>query len=146
MMRNTHILINILYILYYILILIVFFLFFFFNDTATTEIYTPLYTLSLHDALPIAVISGHGVTLRLERSKAAPPVMRLLCDFTSLPKGTPHELIAPNGMKIELVEANPLIEVPEGKQEFVISRVGDPGAWDAGRASMQYRDLIPSRL
>src|SRR6186713_3746142 len=27
---------------------------FFFNDTATTEIYTPLYTLSLHDALPIA--------------------------------------------------------------------------------------------
>src|SRR6186713_3700644 len=28
------------------------FFFFFFNDTATTEIYTPLYTLSLHDALP----------------------------------------------------------------------------------------------
>src|SRR5215213_1644632 len=31
-----------------------FFLVFFFNDTATTEIYT----LSLHDALPISVISG----------------------------------------------------------------------------------------
>src|SRR6187549_3151650 len=28
--------------------------FFFFNDTATTEIYTGWYTLSLHDALPIA--------------------------------------------------------------------------------------------
>src|SRR6056300_1396125 len=27
--------------------------FFFFNDTATTEIYTNLNTLSLHDALPI---------------------------------------------------------------------------------------------
>src|SRR5881296_4714138 len=27
---------------------------FFFNDTATTEIYTLLYTLSLHDALPIS--------------------------------------------------------------------------------------------
>src|SRR6059058_6656694 len=27
--------------------------FFFFNDTATTEIYTSLPTLSLHDALPI---------------------------------------------------------------------------------------------
>jgi len=26
--------------------------FFFFNDTATTEIYTVLHTLSLHDALP----------------------------------------------------------------------------------------------
>src|SRR5256885_7352392 len=33
--------------------MIVFFFFFFFNDTATTEIYT----LSLHDALPISV---HG--------------------------------------------------------------------------------------
>src|SRR2546430_16846528 len=31
------------------LIMLVFFIFFFFNDTATTEIYT----LSLHDALPI---------------------------------------------------------------------------------------------
>src|SRR6187402_3253183 len=29
-------------------------LFFFFNDTATTEIYTVSYTLSLHDALPIS--------------------------------------------------------------------------------------------
>src|SRR5881394_4541563 len=27
---------------------------FFFNDTATTEIYTGWYTLSLHDALPIS--------------------------------------------------------------------------------------------
>src|SRR5210317_2677660 len=31
-----------------------FFFFFFFNDTATTEIYTLSYTLSLHDALPIS--------------------------------------------------------------------------------------------
>src|SRR3546814_6401182 len=28
-------------------------MYFFFNDTATTEIYTSLHTLSLHDALPI---------------------------------------------------------------------------------------------
>src|SRR6056300_1125646 len=32
------------------------FFFFFFNDTATTEIYTNLNTLSLHDALPICHI------------------------------------------------------------------------------------------
>src|SRR6184192_1928136 len=30
------------------------FFFFFFNDTATTEIYTSIDTLSLHDALPIS--------------------------------------------------------------------------------------------
>src|SRR3712207_7698536 len=35
-------------------------LFFFFNDTATTEIYT----LSLHDALPIFIILDDGPALR----------------------------------------------------------------------------------
>src|SRR5213596_4338417 len=37
---------------------IFFFFFFFFNDTATTEIYTRPYTLSLHDALPIRRRAG----------------------------------------------------------------------------------------
>src|SRR5260221_10621135 len=35
------------------------FMFFFFNDTATTEIYT----LSLHDALPISGVRGCGIVL-----------------------------------------------------------------------------------
>src|SRR5690606_41953928 len=39
-----------LFILFFILLLVFSFFFFFFNDTATTEIYT----LSLHDALPIS--------------------------------------------------------------------------------------------
>src|SRR5258708_37694837 len=42
--------------------------FFFFNDTATTEIYT----LSLHDALPIWTVRAAG------RDPAAPPALRLL--------------------------------------------------------------------
>src|SRR6184192_4711245 len=41
--------------------LIFFFFFFFFNDTATTEIYTSIDTLSLHDALPIRVEGWHNV-------------------------------------------------------------------------------------
>src|SRR3712207_8858797 len=41
------------------------FFFFFFNDTATTEIYT----LSLHDALPISV--EHGVDLDLVAGRRA---------------------------------------------------------------------------
>jgi quercetin dioxygenase-like cupin family protein len=97
------------------------------------------------DAPSTAVISGYGVTLRLEPGESQPPVLRLFCDLAAVPKGTSQELVAPNGMKIELVEANPPIEVPEGKQEFVINR-GTAGDWEAGRASMQYRDLIPSRL
>src|SRR5213596_2996612 len=44
------------------------FSFFFFNDTATTEIYTRPYTLSLHDALPIYYVNaaphlGHAYTV-----------------------------------------------------------------------------------
>src|SRR2546426_6686266 len=38
--------------------LLLFLLFFFFNDTATTEIYT----LSLHDALPICLVALSGTT------------------------------------------------------------------------------------
>jgi hypothetical protein len=35
-------------------------MFFFFNDAATTEIYTAVRTLSLHDALPISEIGRIG--------------------------------------------------------------------------------------
>src|SRR5258707_5281412 len=49
------------------------FFFFFFNDTATTEIYT----LSLHDALPISPASGTVIQLVVEleprRGEPVPP-------------------------------------------------------------------------
>src|SRR5437868_15226227 len=56
---------------YYSLILIssVFSLFFFFNDTATTEIYT----LSLHDALPISTRTSMRRARRAIRSFPMPP-------------------------------------------------------------------------
>src|SRR5210317_2054622 len=44
----------------------IYFYSFFFNDTATTEIYTLSYTLSLHDALPISAHQGeHGLVVDL---------------------------------------------------------------------------------
>ena len=39
---------------------------FFFNDTATTEIYTIAYTLSLHDALPISELGERPGLARIE--------------------------------------------------------------------------------
>src|SRR3546814_9672677 len=65
-----------------------FFFDFFFNDTATTEIYTYLHTLSLHYALPISTrrpgIARPGSCLRLSASAEYPchigtehPVFRL---------------------------------------------------------------------
>src|SRR2546422_1614397 len=55
-----------------------FFLFFFFNDTATTEIYT----LSLHDALPI---SPWQFLRRSHRRKIADKPPRGVC-----PRGVPN--------------------------------------------------------
>src|SRR3546814_2595399 len=62
----------------------------FFNATATTEIYTYLHTLSLHDALPILLhplllqvdadhqvhVSEHQLVDRLDQHGAAPPRRR----------------------------------------------------------------------
>src|SRR5467141_5353514 len=48
------------------LILLILLLFFFFNDTATTEIYT----LSLHDALPISAWPSHCATSRASSASA----------------------------------------------------------------------------
>ena len=97
------------------------------------------------DSPHTAVVSGHGLTLRLETTAAAVPItLRLLCDLAALPAGTPHVLTSPDGARIELVEARRPVEVPDGTQEFVLSRMADD--WGIGRAGMQYRDLIPSRL
>jgi hypothetical protein len=98
------------------------------------------------DAPSTAVISGHGVSLRLEQTGGdiLAPTLRLLVDRSELP--AVRELEAPGGIKIEFVEANPPIEVPEGKQEFVVTKPGGAGAWATGRADMQYRDLIPRRV
>src|SRR2546422_11481798 len=46
-----------------------FFFFFFFNDTATTEIYT----LSLHDALPISDASDEGTVRAKNESRRSGP-------------------------------------------------------------------------
>src|SRR2546430_15590895 len=53
----------------FLIVIFVFFFFFFFNDTATTEIYT----LSLHDALPISGrhVPGRGGLARAGRGQPA---------------------------------------------------------------------------
>jgi quercetin dioxygenase-like cupin family protein len=68
------------------------------------------------DSPRIAVISGHGVTLRLEAET------------------------------VEIVDAQSIDHLPDGAQEFIVSRIGANDAWHEGRAGMQYRDLIPGRL
>src|SRR6266481_9451474 len=73
-----------------------FFFFFFFNDTATTEIYT----LSLHDALPIAVM-----TPRLVRGDRLPGFGQLL-----YPEGDPRAIAIFAALAQAAPEAHTLAE------------------------------------
>src|SRR2546427_8011130 len=66
---------------YAVLLLLRLFFFFFFNDTATTEIYT----LSLHDALPIYRVPHHAHRVRVRDHHGAPQEARFL-----EPGGTGH--------------------------------------------------------
>ena len=57
----------------------------------------------------------------------------------ALPAGTPGEMIAPGGTRIELVDAHPPMTLPEGRQEFVLTRMagaGRPGARGAPACSI----------
>lgn len=94
------------------------------------------------DSPNVAVISGFGVNLRLETNEnLQSPNLLLIGDFVE-----EKHLTTPNGMRIDLVKMNSEIDLPELKEEFFISRMNDENAWKIGRADMQYRDLIPSRL
>src|SRR5258708_8915687 len=93
------------------------FIFFFFNDTATTEIYT----LSLHDALPISSKSsgiitrcrtrccarrcGHGSRRAPSRSSIAAIGSRLICDRHRTDRSEEHtsELQSPDHLVCRLL-------------------------------------------
>lgn len=95
----------------------------------------------------VAVLSGHGLRLRLERGAAvAPGVLRLLCLDPGAFAGGRRELTAPNGVRIEIVDAQPRLETPPTQHAFVVRRLKDNSPWVIGRAGMHYRDLIPGRL
>ena len=101
------------------------------------------------EAPSVAVLRAHGCTLRLEAATdgpAGPARLRLLCKPALLPAGTPAQLLGPDGLVVDLVDAHAPVAIPPEVQEFVLTRLGGPESWGVGRAGMLYRDLIPSRL
>jgi quercetin dioxygenase-like cupin family protein len=94
----------------------------------------------------VAVISGHGVTLRLDRAlRGDPGRLRLFCRDARELAGPAGGKRAPNGTWLELVEASEPVVVPPLSAAPVVSRARDAGAWRVGRVGMLYRDLIPGR-
>jgi len=95
----------------------------------------------------VAVFSGHGLRVRIEKdAPESPGTLRILTDDPNgFAKGT-RLLTAPNGTRVEIDELNPPLVMPETDHAFVVRRLADQAPWIIGRAGMQYRDLIPSRL
>lgn len=98
------------------------------------------------DTPRVAVVAGHGLRVRLDRGVEAPPgVLQLLCDHPEALAPGATELVAPNGTRVQLVDADPPIVLPEVQPSFVVSRRNDESGWHTGRAGMRYRDLVPDR-
>jgi quercetin dioxygenase-like cupin family protein len=95
----------------------------------------------------VAVLSGYGLRLRLQKGAAEPPgTLRILTDEPDRFAGGARELTAPNGTRIEIDQANPPLVLPPTEHAFVVRRLADQAPWIIGRAGMHYRDLVPSRL
>jgi len=91
----------------------------------------------------VALLSGHGMRIRLKRGGTGDPgELRLSCDDP--PAWGSDLLTAPNGTRIQLVDANPRLVIPDSPPLFELTRDdGDVGG--VGRAGMRYRDLLPKR-
>ena len=93
----------------------------------------------------VAVYSGHGLRVRLEQRVGANPDLRILTDDPSFADRV-KILTSPGGTRVEVHPLNPPLEMPATVHAFVVRRLADQAPWVIGRAGMQYRDLIPSRL
>lgn len=94
----------------------------------------------------VAVLSGHGLRIRIQKgAPEAPGTLRILTDDPDFAGGE-RVLTAPNGTRIEIDELNPPLVLPATEHAFVVRRLADQAPWVIGRAGMEYRDLVPSRL
>lgn len=85
-----------------------------------------------------AVLSGHGLRLRLVAADAPSPVtLRLLSDDSD------DSLTLPGGSRVEYAPATTTYHLPENQPSLVVTRSTDESG--VGRAGMRYRDLIPDR-
>lgn len=95
----------------------------------------------------VAVFSGHGMRVRIEKGATeSPGTLRILTDDPDGFADGARKLTAPNGTQIEIDDRNPPVVMPQSQHSFVVRRLADQAPWIIGRAGMHYRDLIPDRL
>ena len=95
----------------------------------------------------VAVLSGHGLRIRIQKNAPeGPGTLRILTDDPDSFANGVREMVAPNGTRIEIDQLNAPLVLPPTQHAFVVRRLADQAPWVIGRAGMEYRDLIPSRL
>ena len=95
----------------------------------------------------VAVISGHGLRLRLQRgSAAAPGQLNVYVTGQDARAHIGQTLTSPSGTTLTFHDADPDLVIPETQHAFMVRRLADSDAWVIGRAGMHYRDLITDRL
>lgn len=98
------------------------------------------------DAPRVARVVGFGLQLRLEQQpeQAQPIQIRINLPAEQLPPLSERLLRGPDGTRVEYVDHDPPVPRPQAAPKASIQPMTDD-AWEAGRAGMLYRDLIPDR-
>lgn len=94
----------------------------------------------------VAIISGYGLNIRLDKNANCPSATIYI--LTDEPELFNHkkELLAPNGTTIKIFPKTNQLITPPTQHKFEVRRLQDNDPWVIGRAGMLYRDLIPDRL
>lgn len=97
------------------------------------------------DSPEVAVMEGHGITICLDKRVAtSPATLNLLTDDAALLQRKEH--VSPAGTRLLLQPESYRVVYPPVPNHFEVRRLLDSDPWVIGRAGMQYRDLLPSRL
>ena len=105
--------------------------------------------ISPADSPTTAIVAGHGLRIRLDadpshRTGHAGEARIQLTVSPSQARRLSSRLVAPEGTVIDLVAQVGDPVLPPASPSFELSRF-DPAEFGTGRASMAYRDLLPSR-
>lgn len=95
----------------------------------------------------VAVMSGHDIQIRIDKTAdCPPPSMHLLSDTPEEVLNKKDQLTAPNGTIITAGLKTYQVPKPATRHKFEVRQLRDQTPWVIGRAGMQYRDLVPDRL
>ncbi|MEP5614182.1 MAG: cupin domain-containing protein [Cyclobacteriaceae bacterium] len=112
-----------------------------------TDIGFTLHQIFPSDDPAVAIMNGHGLTLRLDKDTSnSSATLQILTDHPENLAGGKPNLVAPNGTKIKVLPKTYKLDSPQTQHKFEVRKMQHSDPWVIGRAGMLYRDLIPNRL